>query len=283
MASRFPEDSVSAARTEFLFNRIKDLVDRVGSASMTDVSRICIAYRLSAVERYVADRFGGKVQSGPFAGMRYTTGPKGSLFVPKAFGTYEAELSPIFEQIDRYSVFVDVGCAEGYFAVGCARRNPDLQVFAFDIDPKARESCRMLAEANGVSDRMSIGERCTAEDLVAHAGRGTLVLVDIEGAEVDLLSSETLATLARCDLIVETHTRRGGSTRDILVDRLAKTHDVVVVEQTTRDPMQFPDLRKLGQLDRLLALWEGRGPEPWLFARARRSGQDRQSPAVGDS
>src|SRR5271170_382684 len=67
------------------------------------------------------------VRNGPFAGMRYARPlPEGSIFFPKLLGSYEAELQAHFERVigTDYSAIVDVGCADGYFAVGLAMRMP---------------------------------------------------------------------------------------------------------------------------------------------------------------
>ena len=46
-------------------------------------------------------------------------------------------------------------------------------------------------------------------------------------------------------------------------------HDVTVIDQQPRDWRSCPGLVSLGQFDPFLAQWEGRGPEPWVFAKAR--------------
>ena len=76
----------------------------------------------------------------------------------------------------------DIGCAEGYYAVGMAGRMPATRVDAFDIDPAAQRACGELAARRGVAERVRVGARFTADDFAAYAGRKTLVLCDVEGA-----------------------------------------------------------------------------------------------------
>jgi methylase of polypeptide subunit release factors len=45
---------------------------------------------------------------------------------------------------EGYDRVVDVGCAEGYSAVGFARRLPSVEVLADDIDPKAVDLDRVI-------------------------------------------------------------------------------------------------------------------------------------------
>jgi predicted O-methyltransferase YrrM len=72
---------------------------------------------------------------------------------PKWLGCYELELHDIVETAIacRYDRVIDVGCAEGYYAVGFAWRMPETEVITFDIDPIARRQTRRLAAMAGVS------------------------------------------------------------------------------------------------------------------------------------
>ena len=75
-------------------------------------------------------RTAGLVHAGPFAGMRYVDRSVGSCFIPKLLGTYERELAPKIERICRRQpgLVVDVGAAEGYYAVGLAMRIPEARI-----------------------------------------------------------------------------------------------------------------------------------------------------------
>src|ERR1700722_2566319 len=74
-----------------------------------------------------------RVRTGPFAGMRYGSVSVGSAYIPKLLGIYERELSSFIEAacLKRPDLIVDVGAAEGYYAVGLAVRNPTAKVIAF--------------------------------------------------------------------------------------------------------------------------------------------------------
>ena len=239
-------------------------------SALWPLSTVGIDFRRRCVDQLVRQTYGDVVQSGPFAGMLLPVQGRGSMKAPKLLGTYEAELHGVFGDLDRYRSFVDIGCDEGYYAVGVARRAPHIAVFAYDTDRISRERCRTLAEANGVSDRVDIGGTCTPEMLRAQAGPGTLVLIDIEGAELELIKQAGPEALAGCDLVIETHNHERRSTAEPLCQLLERTHEVSVVTQQPRDPRPFPVLLSLGQVDRFLAQWKGRGADPWLLARARR-------------
>lgn len=247
---------------------------RVGTGDdptvMRDISAIANHFRCTAVNNYIYDCYGLEVHSGPFKGMKYIREVSGSLFGPKILGCYEAELHPVVETIGRYARLVNVGCAEGYYAVGARLLSDTVEIYGFDTDPRAIENCRALADLNGVTGSLHLGGECTPETLSDLAIAGTLALIDIEGAEVELLSAVPTAKRAVLDLVIETHTVKPQNlTLEPLIELLAPTHDIEVVDQQPRDWRLFPALQPLGQFDRFIATWEGRGAEPWIVAKAK--------------
>ena len=102
---------------------------------------------------------------------------------------------------------MNVGCAEGYYAVGMARLMPQSLFLAYDINPKAVEYCKQLAKKNQVEERVKLGSNFSIGDLSHLDPKTTLVIVDIEGAEDELLGTSNIPYLKEFDLIVESHAR----------------------------------------------------------------------------
>src|SRR5688500_985732 len=79
--------------------------------------------------RRFAKRHGLSVRRGPFHGMTYPESAVGlaEQLVPKLLGSYECELHGALEQVIQgdYEQVVDIGAADGYYAVGLARALPD--------------------------------------------------------------------------------------------------------------------------------------------------------------
>jgi ribosomal protein L11 methylase PrmA len=171
-----------------------------------------------------------------------------------------------------YPTLLNIGCAEGYYAVGMARRMPNTQVLAFDLNPKAQEVCTALAIKNGVLDRIQVGALFKPEDFETYANQKVLVLCDIEGAEKDLLNPEAVPALKGMDLIVESHECLVPGITQTLIDRFKDTHNLTLVQDNgqrqLKDAPQW--FNNLAHLDQLLATWEWRsGATPWLVMRAR--------------
>jgi len=197
----------------------------------------------AAHDRIVAGCRGG-VTAGPFRGMRYVERAVGSALPPKLLGTYERELHPWLEEIVQagYGRIDVVGAAEGYYAVGLAVRVPGCRVRAYDLDPSSPRLLRLLAARNGVSDRVEFRGEFTAGSLADRADEPTLVLCDIEGAEVELLDPERMPELLRTDILVEVHDAGAGTMERVLRTRFAATHRIrrVVAAPRTLDDVRGP-------------------------------------------
>ena len=219
--------------------------------------------------RMIANTFivhhGARIIGGPFAGMEYLDHAAEGALVPRLFGTYESELHPHFAAIlaKGLDCLIDVGCAEGYYAVGFARIAPGLTVYAHDIDAAAQAECAALAAKNGVAERVIVGGEFKPADFAAFEGRRTLVLVDAEGAEVDIL--QPVPALAGMHIVVETHDLYRPGALKTLTERFTPTHDIQRVDQQPKAFEAPAWLQTLPPLDQLLAVWEWRAaPTPWL-------------------
>ena len=180
----------------------------------------------------------------------------------------------MFEEIiaEAYPVVMDVGCAEGFYAVGLARRMPNTRIRTHDINPKARETCATLAGMNGVTDRIEIGGEVDHAGFDRCAEERTLVLCDIEGAEEVLLDPQKAQGLVHADILVEVHDCFSPGLCDRLQARFEATHEVVRIDREV-DMTALPDwMEGFSDLDRVLALWEWRmGPTPWLWMKTRKA------------
>jgi hypothetical protein len=229
--------------------------------------------KLSLIEKLVATS-GPIVQSGPFQGLKMSLE---CCWVDdrlaKLLGSYEAELHPALAQMLRqdYTTVVNVGCAEGYYAVGMALRSPSSHVHAFDIDVNAQRICRDVAKLNGVGTRVHVRGLCTTSALadILATGRSSCLIVDCEGAELDLLDPSETPALAKADLLVECHDFLDPRITPTLSARFQKTHCIQTISEGARDPRDSLFLSALSGFDRLLAVCEFRPTlMHWLFLTA---------------
>ncbi|WP_250265833.1 hypothetical protein [Rhodovastum atsumiense] len=242
------------------------------SEKLNTVLRLLCKYRATLIQNTLIQHCGLAVLDGPFQGMQFVSHSAEGCHVPKLLGCYEAELhAHILAAVGRgYEVVINIGAAEGYYAVGLARLMPATIVYAYDSNIAARQMCQDLAEHNGVAERVSIGGVFQGEDFARFIGRKALVLCDIEGSETDLLDPRRYPVLQGMDIIVELHDTPQAKPSKEIPDRFRATHAITMIRQGGRSVKLPRFFETLGHLDQLLAVWEWRsGPTPWAVMLGR--------------
>ena len=268
-----PKPNVRANVARLVRQQTAAWADVPSMEELNNLLRLMAKWRAHALAETYLAYAGATVMQGPFAGMTYVSNATEGALIARLLGVYESELHPQIEAFaaDGLDCVIDVGCAEGYYAVGLARRMPGAEVFAYDISAVARAACTDLATKNGVSDQVKIGGEFKPEDFQGFAGRRVLVLVDAEGAEVDILQPERAPALAHMNIIVETHDLFRSGALNTMIQRFEATHDIQRIDQGPKIFEPPPWLKDLGHLDQLLATWEWRArPTPWLVMRPKR-------------
>lgn len=227
---------------------------RVAPSVMADRSRRhqqALRERLgsnTALDEHCA-RHGSRVLEGPMVGLRYTPELLQEADVPiaKLTGVYEAELSEALAEVvgrlqaEPGSLFIDLGSADGYFAVGIAQRVPTARVIAFDLSHSARRTTQELSRANGTA--VDVRGRASERALLNLGPSATALLCDIEGAEVDVLSSAVASALSNALVIVELHDGTRPGCTETIADRFRATHRVDLVMQG--EPRSGPGISEM--------------------------------------
>lgn len=189
------------------------------------------------LNRRILLEFKSKVHSGPFKGMSYIDSSNGSTFVPKILGSYEKELHTIVEKIieSEYTNYVDIGCAEGYYAVGFAyrlRSNQNVKIFAYDTNENALHNLNKMARLNGIENKIVSKPLFDYQEFEHFKGEGTFIMCDIEGDELNLINVVLAPEFLNCDLLVEVHD--GGVRRKEIKEHLKrsfeKTHNIQIID-----------------------------------------------------
>lgn len=223
-------------------------------------------YRLS---NKLAQEHDFTVRYGPFAGMKlareswWSAADHGAMIL----GLYEREVLDVLGAVDRrYDVLVDVGAADGYYAVGCLVSGRAQHAYCFEISATGRESIARNAALNGVADRVTVlGE--------AHPGfmnalrnnfhfdpSRAVVIMDIEGGEQQLLSPSDVASLANSVSIIELHDHAlpDNFAWDLRANAVSVGLNMVELTTQARDPGSFLELARWTDDDRWILCSEGR-------------------------
>ncbi len=228
-----------------------------------------------ALAARVIEQIGNRVIDGPCVGLRYPTDRLDEIDAPvaKLLGIYEQQLhSPLTAAIEAgRRVFVDVGCAEGYYAVGLALDSGDLQVYAYDLARSARAFCGDLAGSNGCADRVRVGGRCDVGQLRGLPLDNAFLLADIEGAEFDFFSSDVVELLSHTIVIVELHRSPDDPLAIGMIDRFAPSHGLQQLRGIKPDPDAVSVLSFLDSDERIAAIseWRSQSEQTWLVFTPR--------------
>jgi len=215
--------------------------------------------RREALTRTYVSKYGLTVRAGPFAGMELVPSMLDNGTLPRLVGSYERELHEPIQALPPYCSVVNIGSSHGYYAVGFARRFPDAQVHAFELDPRRLSICRELATANGVADRLQLHGACDASSLARlDCANPCLIFCDCEGGEFTILDPAAAPRLKNMDIIVELHERGDLIACRRLLDRFTRTHSVEIFQYGRRDPDDYPTLKIFARRRRPLALDEFR-------------------------
>ena len=185
-----------------------------------------------------------RIVTGPFQGIRMElSGLSSRHLLCYLLGSAEIELRDVIGRIiDRgYRTILNIGAADGYYAVGLAVRSPGTQVEAFEALPAFHPIVERSARANGVQDRITLRGACDASALRHHLQtdeRPSLVLMDIEGGEAELLDPLAVPQLRQVDILVETHDAFVPRVTETLIDRFQPTHHI---ERYTARPRLLND------------------------------------------
>jgi hypothetical protein len=187
---------------------------------------------------------GCKVAGGPFNGMRYIQHSAGSAYIPKLLGMYECELNTCVEAIcaRKPALIVDIGAAEGYFAVGLALRNPQARVIGYEMEDLSREYLNEMVILNEVASRISIRGKCEPADLEAALAddAAPVVVCDVEGYEQQLLDPAAVPALEKAAILVELHDFIVPRITETLQERFSQTHHIIHIWQEPRHRDEFP-------------------------------------------
>ena len=221
---------------------------------------------------------GGTTAYGPFRGVRH--GPV--HFRATLAGTYERELDDWFERLLEPSAApfdhaIDVGGGTGYYAAGLALRLPLAPVTVFEMSAAARAVIGETLRRNGVAGRVDVHGECTSATLADALAQGarTLLVMDVEGAERELLDPSLVIALTRVTILVETHDVFAPGAHEMIKQRFAGTHVVEERRGVPRTVADYPSgllprLRKLMPRTALASIDEMRmEPYGWLLLTPR--------------
>ena len=218
-----------------------------------------------------------KVVTGPFKGMILgDVQPGGSSYFAKLLGSYESEIHHFIEQSfeKQYDKIINIGCDEGFYAVGYALQFKNTTVVAHDISTAAINKCRQLALLNGVGDRVIMKGKFTSSDISAKdKNSNSFFLVDCEGDERHIFTTDKIQFLTNADLLIELHLHTDPLIATYLIHLFSRTHDYELVnsipDYVKATTYQYPQLENLPLEKKLFITEEREVFMQWIFFKAK--------------
>ena len=240
-------------------------------------------FRRAVAERKLVRQAGVNVLSGPMLGL--TLIPATAGLGPKLLGTFEQEIWPAIDRILRIAPqhIVSIGSAEGYYPIGLLRQLSTAHGSAFETLVAHRIGMQEMARINQIGlDRLAIHGTCDPEALRATLQRTeferTVAIVDVEGAERELLDLDRIPTLRHTFVLVEVHDFVDPQISTLLRERFRTTHTFTVYRSRARRIEDLPAVPGMGARLLMRAAQEGRPTTmEWFWfephsATARRPG-----------
>lgn len=226
--------------------------------------------------------YDSEVKYGHFQGMKY---PElegvGSELFPKLLGCYELELNDWLERIkeNEYDKIINIGCAEGYYAVGLGRMFPKSSIYAYDLAERARVLCKEMGAMNGIGDRLQVFSKCTANTLKKlDFGKRSLIVCDCEGFEIELFKKEVMENIANCDVLIELHDFINPAISETMLPLFEETHNLEIYRSMDDElkiiqlSENYQELKFLTTYEKKIALGELRPTTmEWAFLTTKKS------------
>lgn len=232
-----------------------------------DFMHVC-AIRREMLGRRIHEMADGRVLYGDFNGLQLVSYRWGARDIGSMiFGEYERHIVELINQLDKsYSTFIDVGAADGFFAVGFLYNNRMLNSICFESSSEGRDSIAINARANLVEEKVLIlgtASQKFAMELSAESGielDKCIFLFDIEGAEFELLSRENLSILRNSILVVELHKESGDYELKLnqLCEEASEFFTISNIHRKSTNTFEYKELESWPDEDRQIIFSEGR-------------------------
>jgi len=201
------------------------------------------------------------ILGGPFKGNAFRIRPTWGNATLKLLGAYECCLHPLLGYLKTNYCFKQIavlGSAEGYYAAGLSLLFGASRSFAFDIDSRSQAQTRELYQQNKIDGTVLGRATGSALNGCLCESDSTLLMIDIEGDEADLLVPHAVPILATAHIILEIHEFHKPDMLSLIKARFERTHAITVIEQKyTIDPY-ISALPTLNDIDKHLLCSEAR-------------------------
>ena len=258
-----------------LFKRTRRTLQKGALYFSKTIARKGVKAKKALLTREIEASLNYRIAYGPLRGTllsaegRWGRRDRSSMF----FGLYEKEvLDHLTLLASRERVLIDIGAGDGYYAVGCLRAGLFGKTVAFETSELGRQIIHTTAGLNNVSHQIEIHGEAKLEilkNIASAIQQPPVILIDIEGAEFDLVTDAFLELFRLCSIIIEIHDEIVSDGHQLYASLLGRCNHLFSVREIRtgpRDPSRFSELERLSDDERWLICSEGRRQlGKWIF------------------
>ena len=223
--------------------------------------------RKKRISTEVYKMYDGIIQFGPFKGMKISDKNWwGNIdLAPMILGTYEKEIiNFIFsKKCEKFTNFINIGAADGFYSCGLLFSRRMNNCLAFEQNIKGRKIIKINSELNSVNKKIQVYGKADSNILKKIENmnlKKTLLLIDIEGNEFNLLNQSFLNFFSNSLLIVEIHNWVDNfwSKYEKLLKLASNYFKIEFIKNQKRDLCNLKEFRDFTDDNRLLMISESR-------------------------
>ena len=246
-------------------------------ATSKDLLILAANFRRKYIERELFNDFNGIIQDGVFKGVKLSPEAHDSVLTPKIFGTYEIEIATYVQHFaEQARVFIDIGCADGYYTSGIAANTSVEKVVGIDISSEALKIATDSAKLNQIIKKCFFETKLTKG--LPHLESGCFVMIDVDGSEREVLSELSTyikaSKLRKINILIETDfDKNKQSNKQFLVEEMINL-GWTISEIVDCDPLCHSKFSPLARriyssyLDQMVCAMErGYSNQSWIIAK----------------
>jgi hypothetical protein len=234
--------------------------------------------RREMLGKRLLEESGSVVKYGFFKGMKlgkFTWGARDSG--PMIMGSYEYEVqSTIMNSPSRYKVFIDIGAADGFYAIGLTKNRKFEKAVCFESNVKSQTLIIENAKENKVEKNIEVFGTAKKDFhkklLREFKSKEMLFLIDIEGGEFEILDHELFKSLQKSMFVIEIHRNCTDFEKKYkkLLKNASEFFETEIIDSSARKNISSPTMADWPDEDRLIVFSEGRRYKmEWLVLRPK--------------
>lgn len=218
--------------------------------------------------KLISQKIGKQIYTGPFAGLKIPEVLISRLKLAEILGLYESCLHLIFSNLANRNIdnVMIIGGHKGYYPAGLSNFLRPKKMYVYEMDDAYYPLIETWTEINQLSPFI-MGKEATEELLEHFPDKIDFLLIDCEGAEVNLLQPNKFKWQQKTDVLVEIHHFYNNKILGDIIERFKDTHEINII---------YDDIEEDNKIKKILdglhirSNYRGHPLHRWIFDENKR-------------